>query len=279
MHSSKNCVCVLAESRVEGGEEKGRFAGTEIAKRELLSPARREITRPAAGLTGTTRGVEGTRGGPITVVVAPGRERQRRGTARRRRRRGGPGQSKLFTLKRLHFNIGPKPRDKRRARCLSPSCFRFAPRCCCCCCCCWLLAAALVPLSAACRLNSLFLSRSAPSPPISWPFSLSIAFSLSLALPLSLFFSLLLFLLYPIFFSILALSSNSGGTTAWQWKTSGNIAESRLPDFSRRKLSRALILSSGYRVYSIRQCVVRTDNALLNVLSQRTVFFIVLFRF
>jgi len=148
------------------------------------------------------------------VVVAPGRERQRRGTARRRRRRGGPGQSKLFTLKRLHFNIGPKPRDKRRARCLSPSCFRFAPRCCCycccccCCCCCWLPAAALVPLSAACRLNSLFLSCSAPS--------LSLSFSLH-----SVLLSLLL-LLYPIFFSILALSFNSGGTTV---KNTGKYRE------------------------------------------------------
>lgn len=53
---------------------------TEIAKSEPLSPARREITWPATGLTGTTRGVEGTRGGPITVVVRTRVAKERDGT-------------------------------------------------------------------------------------------------------------------------------------------------------------------------------------------------------
>lgn len=49
--------------------------------RHSLSPARREITRRCGrGVDGGHEGGLRVHGGPITVVVAPGRERQRRGT-------------------------------------------------------------------------------------------------------------------------------------------------------------------------------------------------------
>lgn len=60
-HSCK--IRVPSKPAQKTTKKRARLAATEIAIREPLSRARREIARPAAGLTGTTRGVEGTRRG------------------------------------------------------------------------------------------------------------------------------------------------------------------------------------------------------------------------
>lgn len=90
----------------------------------------------------------------------------------------------------------------------------------------------LMPLSAACRLNSLFLSRSAPSPPyVSRPFSRPLALSLVLPVSFRSSLSLVLAALY-ILFLFLLYHLTLAASLPERWKTSGNIAESRPPDFS-----------------------------------------------
>lgn len=155
-------VSFASPSDVEDGEKRARFTTTEIGETLSLSNAtRREITRRyCTGVDGDRARVH--KGGPITVLVAPGRrERQRR----EGRHDGGGGRVGPGKANYSHSNdsisiSGRSPGTKEgRDACLPPA---FALR--------RAAAAAaarrysLVPLSAACRLNSLFLSRSAPSP-------------------------------------------------------------------------------------------------------------------
>jgi len=139
------------------------------SRKTLSNATRNKRAGTAQGLTGTARIQRGGGGGgPITGVVAPGRERQRR-EGRHDGGGGGVGPGKAnYSHSNDSISIsGRSPGTKEgRDACLPPA-FALRPLLL------PLLAATLVPLSAACRLNSLFLSRSAPSPLYRDPLSLS----------------------------------------------------------------------------------------------------------